>query len=116
MSACSTEEQCLEDITVGDKVRFDFEFYNPDATEKDISGMSMVFTMNRNEDKGAQDLKFEITFPEDSKSQHGKGQMVVPAIATKKLKDDTEYKFKFRFHEDSVGPETLGSGLVQVVS
>ncbi len=116
MTTCNTEEQCLDDITVGDTLKFDFEFSNPDMTEKDISGKELIFILTRNEEKGKEDLHYTETFPENKKSTHGKGHMDVPPSKTEHLLPDTEYKFKFKFVEGPKDVETLGSGLVQVVS
>lgn len=116
MTSCSTEEQCLEDITKGDTLKFDLEFYNTDATEKDISGKAMIFSMISTDDKKHHAVKYKIIFPENEKSSHGKAHVKIPPVETIKLVADTEYKFYFKYIESLEDIETLGSGLVQVVS
>lgn len=116
MTSCSTEEQCLEDITIGDTLKFDLEFYNPDATEKDISGKAMIFSLTTTDDKKHTVVKHKTIFPEDKESLHGKAHLRIPPSESSKLVADAEYKFAFKYVESLEDIETLGSGLVQVVS
>ena len=113
MTSCSTEKQCLKDIIVGDTLEYELEFYNPDATEKDISEKTMLFILNAT--NGKHSFEHRTVFPKNEQSQHGKGVIKVLPDDTKKLLADTEYTFAFKYVESTDDIETVGSGLVQVV-
>lgn len=106
--------QDLCDISRGDTIPFTFQFTNPDGTEMDIQGMSLIFEMRLDPKTVLPDLMQEEIFIADADTVLGRGAMKILPIKTATLIAGMTYCYKFIFKQATNDIFTVGRGKVSV--
>jgi len=102
----------------GDTIPFSFEFKEADGSPMDISDMVIYYTMKldiKEDVLGPNDLQSSATFPADTNSMNGLGELRVLPTDTEKLLPDRAYAYDFQLVGGVDEVYTVGQGTVSVL-
>jgi hypothetical protein len=109
-------EQPLCPIYRGDTLSFQFTFTDIEGNPLSIVGKKLYFTMKLDPTSADDDpgnLQYSVIFPDNTDSQNGIGNMIIPADETQNIIPNATYYYDFQYVDGGL-VATIGAGTIDV--